>query len=320
MDRCPAKVAIDVQFPAHPGQIGQTQMPGGVGGEPRHVRGQRDPAHHLRPGPQGQRLGAVAPRLRQEQRAPGPAERAAVAQVAPQQHPGRGGVGHDPFPAGLGRLRPDPQRAVRGIDIVGAQRAQFLAAQRRVVGQRQHQPVADRLAAEHLQQPCPFALGRDPRQLDHPRHQRPGAAAELPTRGVAAAADRVGISQALLDEEVVEQPHRHQTLLQRGVGQADPGVQSDDVGTAVRSGRQLPHEQRDLRTIGGQRVDAVTFTDQQILRQPPRIRVDGAPGTTQIGPDAQPLGGTFVPTQDGPLLLHVHARHGLSLRGSGDDR
>ena len=59
------------------------------------LRGQRDPAHHLRPGPQGQRLGTVAPRLRQEQRAPGPAERAAVAQVAPRAaHPSRG-VGHD---------------------------------------------------------------------------------------------------------------------------------------------------------------------------------------------------------------------------------
>jgi len=208
----------DVQFPAHPGQIGQTQMPGGMSGEPRHVRGQRDPADHLRPCPQGQRLGQVAPRFRQEQRTSGAAERAAVAQITPQEHPRRRGVGHDPFPAGFGRLRPDPKCPVRGIEVVGAQRAQFFPAQRRVVGQRQHQPVADRLPAERVQQPCPFALGRDPRQLDHPRHQWPSAAAELPTRGVSAAADRVGISHALLDEKVVEQPHRHQTLLQRGVG------------------------------------------------------------------------------------------------------
>ena len=145
-----------------------------------------------------------------------------MAQVVPEQHTGRGGVGNDAFAAGLGRLRPDPQRAVRGIDVVGAQRAQLLAAQRRVIGQRQHQPVADRLATEHLQQLQPLALGRDPRQLDHPRHQRPGAAAEVPAGGVAAAADRVGVPQPFLDQEVVEQPHRHQPLLQAWRSTARP--------------------------------------------------------------------------------------------------
>ncbi|MBF6066401.1 hypothetical protein IU494_37240 [Nocardia terpenica] len=36
-----------VQFPAHPGQVGQAQMPGRVGGERGNISGQRDPAGHL---------------------------------------------------------------------------------------------------------------------------------------------------------------------------------------------------------------------------------------------------------------------------------
>jgi hypothetical protein len=39
------------------------------------------------------------------------------------------------------------------VQVTGAQRAQLLPAQRRVISQRQHHPVADRLAAEDLQHP-----------------------------------------------------------------------------------------------------------------------------------------------------------------------
>jgi integrase/recombinase XerD len=41
--------------------------------------------------------------------------------------------------------------AMRRIQIVGAQRAQLFTAQRRIVSQRQHQPVTDRLQTERLE-------------------------------------------------------------------------------------------------------------------------------------------------------------------------
>jgi len=98
---------------------------------------------------------------------------------------------------------------MRGIQIVGAQRAQLFAAQRRIVSQRQHQPITDRLQTERLEQPQPLRLSRDPRQLDHPRDQRPGlATAEAPARRVTATADRIGLAHTLLDQEVVKQPYR----------------------------------------------------------------------------------------------------------------
>ena len=222
VDAVPGERRDRVQLPAHPGQVRQAQMPRGVGGEPRHLGCQRDPPDHLRPRPQRQRLGQVAPRLRQEQRPAGPAERGAVPQVLRQQHPGRRRVRHHPLPPGLSGLRPHPQRAVRRIEIVGAQRAQLLPAQRRVIGQREHHPVTDRLAPEHPKDPQPLGLGGDPRQLDHPRHQRPAAmpAAETAPGRIRTTADRVGLPQPLLDQEVIKQPHRHQPLLQRGVGRA----------------------------------------------------------------------------------------------------
>lgn len=88
----------------------------------------------------------------------------------------------------------------------------------------------------------------------------------------------------------------------------------------MRSSRQLAHEQRNLRTVGDQRVDAIAFTDQQVLRESTRIGVDGAWRTTQIALDLQPLGGSLVPTQHRPLLLDVHVCQGLSARGHGDGR
>jgi hypothetical protein len=68
-----------VDLPAHPRQVRQAQVPGRVRGEPLDTRGQGDPADHLRPGPQAQRLGTVATRLRQELR---PLDRLTVARCA----------------------------------------------------------------------------------------------------------------------------------------------------------------------------------------------------------------------------------------------
>ena len=264
-----------VDLPAHPGQVRQAKVPGRMRGEPLDPRGQGDPADHLRPGPQAQRLGTVATRLRQEQRPPCPADRGPVREVLRQQHPGRGRVRHDALQPVLRRLRPDPKRAVRRVNVVGAQRAQLLAPQRGIVGQRQHQAVARRLTAGLLQQPQPLLLARDPRQPGQPRHQAALRSARPAAGGVTAPAHRVGLAQPLLHQEVVEQPDRHQPLLDRRVRQPCPRVDRHHVrAPQARPRRQLPHEDGDMGTVRGNRVDALPLAQQQVLAQPAGIRID----------------------------------------------
>ena len=197
-----------VQLPAHPGQVRQAQVPRGMGGEPRKVGRQRNSPHHLRPGPQRHRFGVVAARLRQKQTAPGPAQRRPVPQILRQQHARGRRVRHHPLTAGLRRLRTHPQGAVRRVEIVAAQRAQFLSPQRRVIGQREHHPIPDRLIGEHRQQSQPVGLTRDPRQLHHPRHQR-ARPPTRPARRITAPANRIRLPHPFFDQEVVEQSNRH---------------------------------------------------------------------------------------------------------------
>src|SRR6202034_3103321 len=86
-----------------------------------------------------------------------------------------------------------------------AQAAQLFPPQRRVIGKREHQPLADRLSPEHRQDLQPFGLAGNPRQPDHPRHHPPAApAAETAPGRVTAPAHRVGFPHALLDQEVIE--------------------------------------------------------------------------------------------------------------------
>jgi hypothetical protein len=291
--------------------------------EPGHFRFHRDPPDHLRPRPQGQRLGPVAPRLRQEQRAAGPAEPRTVPQVVRQQQPGRRRIRHYPFPPGLGRLRPHPDRPVRRIQVIGAQRAQLFPPQRRVIGQREHHPVADLLGAEDPEHLQPLGFTWDPRQLDHPRHQWPGTpVATEPAAGrIGSAPDRVGVTDALLDHEVVKQPHRYQPLLQRGVRQPSPGIQRHHIPAApARPGPQLADEPGNMSTGRRQRVDAVALARLQVLGKTASIRIDRPRRPPQVSPDPQPLSRPLVPPQNRPLASQrrIHPRRTpvpIGLRG-----
>jgi hypothetical protein len=127
--RCPAKVAIVCSSqPIRPRSVRHRCRVVCV--ENRGTSGgQGNPSYHLRPCPQDQRLGAIAAELRQEQRSACPVKSRPVCETVRQQHSGRSRVGHDPLGPILRRLRPDPQDAVGGVEIVGA-RAQLLTAQR----------------------------------------------------------------------------------------------------------------------------------------------------------------------------------------------
>jgi hypothetical protein len=131
-----------------------------------------------------------------------------VRKIGRQQHTRRRRVRHHALHAVLGVLRLDPQRPPARVDVLGAEQAQLFPPQRRVVGQREHHPVADRLARRDPQDGGPLLLIRDPRQLDQPRDKATLVAAELPPGRVLAPPDRVGVPQPLLDEVVIEQADR----------------------------------------------------------------------------------------------------------------
>ena len=190
------------------------------------------------------------------------------------------------------------------VEVVGAQRTQLLASQRAVVSERQHQPVADRFVTKDRQHVAPLLIGGDPWHLDEPRHQRTSAGTNRAPGAVTAPADRVRAANTLLDQKVIEEPHRDKALLERGVREAAPRVKRHRIHTkTARTARQLPDERRDLRPASDKRIDTVALADLQILSKPARIRVDRPRCPTKIGPDPQPLDRTLVAAEDHPLLL-----------------
>lgn len=100
-------------------------------------------------------------------------------------------------------------------------------------------------------------------------------AADAPPGRVAAPAKGVGPAHALLDQEVIEQPHRDKPLLQGCVGQPNPRVQRYYIGSpAAGTGGQFSDKRRHLRPVGAERVDAVALTNLQVLGQPSGVGVD----------------------------------------------
>lgn len=134
-----------------------------------------------------------------------------------QQRAGRRRVRHHPFQPVLRRLRLHPQHPVSRVEIIGAQRTQLLAAQRGVVGDREHQTVADRLLSGDSQDGFPLRIDRYPRQLGQPGDQPALVTARTAAWCVTAPANRGGVPDTFLDQEVVEQPDRDKSLLQGGV-------------------------------------------------------------------------------------------------------
>ena len=137
---------------------------------------------------------------------------------------------------------------------------------------------------------------------------------------VAATADRVRVAEAFLDLEVVEQPDRHQTLLERGVGAPRPRVKCHRVPpVAARTAGQLPDEGCDLRPAGAERVDPVVFAELEVLSKPTGIGVDRPRRPAEVRPDPEPLRRSRVPGEHRPLLLQTNQQDAtdLSARGTG---
>ena len=162
-------------------------------------------------------------------------------EIRAQQFAADGRVRHHALAPALGGLGSHAQQPVSGIEIVGAQAAQLLAPQSRVVAEGEHGAVADRFAPGRLQDGAPVRLIRDPGQPHLARDQpAPAVAAHAGTGRVAAAADRVGVTQPLLDQVVVEQADGCEALLHRRIGQARAsGGRDSGSAPACRDGRSV---------------------------------------------------------------------------------
>lgn len=191
-----------------------------------------------------------------------------MGQIARQQHTGRRGVRDHALQPVLRRLRPHPRHPAGRVQIVGAQRAQFLPARRRVIGQRQHQAVADRF------------LRRDSKDFSPIR-----------TRRVSTAAWSSSAPNPAGAQMVIEQPHRHQPLLNCGVRRACPGIDRHHIrAPAAGPAGQLTHVRGDVRSIGGYWIDVLPLAHLQVLGRPQGVGVDRPPRGPQIRPYPQPLG------------------------------
>lgn len=158
-------------------------------------------------------------------------------------------------------------------------------------------------AAATRQNGPPLLVAGDPGKLHQPAHQPTLSPAAAGPRGVAAPADGIVLAQPLLDQEVVEQPHRHQTLLERRVRQPGPRVQSHNVGAPTARPRpQLPYMQSDMGPRGPHRVHALPLAQLQILRQPPGVGIDRPRRPPQVLAHLQPGRCLLMPTEYRPLL------------------
>ena len=194
-------------------------------------------------------------------------------QIPGQQLAGDRRVRHHPPTARLRCLRPHPQHPMRRIEIIRREQAQLLAPQRRVVGQREHQPVPQRLPGRDLEHRPPLPVRRDPRQHLEPRHQT--ATTGRPIAGAVAAADRVAVPDALLDDEVVEQPHDRDPQLQRRVREPRARVECNHVRTVPPCPlAQIPDIPCDLRPADAGDVDVVSSAEPQVVDERPRIGVN----------------------------------------------
>ena len=162
---------------------------------------------------------------------------------------------------------------MRRIEIVGLKQTQLLATQRRVIGEREHQPVAQRLPSSAVENRPPLPIGRDPRPPLEPRHQT--ATAGRPIAGAVAATDRVAVANALLNQEVVEQPHDRDPQLQRRVRQSGARVERDRV-RAVPAWplAQIADIPGDLSPARGRHAEVVPFAEPQVVDQRPRVGLD----------------------------------------------
>src|SRR5487761_1742729 len=287
--------------------------------EPRKVGPERDPPHHLRPRPCRDGRSGVAVRLREEEWPPYATEFSAAGEVRDQQLPcGGGGRDHPRWPR-LGRPRPNRNRPPGRVQIAGGQEAQLLAAQPGVVGEGEHEPVANALLRGHLEKTKPLLLAGDPREAAESRHK---TASPLASEGtswrVATATNGVVVAHSLLDEEIVEEPDARKPLLDRGVGQSAARVEDDDVIPACPPPlAQSVHPVRDSGPIGSDGIDSKPITCLDEVGETSGVCRQRSWRQSEVRLDPEPGGDVLAASERWPMGEFEDVCNGHSAPSSG---
>ncbi len=150
------------------------------------------------------------------------------------------------------------------VDIPCRQQAELLATQPGVIGQGQHDPIAERLRPGRLEQMLPLCVGRDPGQGCKAGHKGVWpSASKATTLRLPASPNRMICSKTLLDQVVVEEPYGCQAQPHRGVGHPGPLALSLPAREPVPSVPLLGRAVEQM-TFGPRSVDWESVTSRYV--------------------------------------------------------
>src|SRR6266567_2094242 len=148
----------------------------------------------------------IAARFRKEQRPTCEGEIAPPLQVGFQQAARDLPIANHTLRAVLGVLGTNTDLAIGEVNIADLHGHQFFTAQGALIGQEQHDLVAQRLCAEGGEHLAPLLIAGNPRELLVARYQTAVTRPTKPFAGdVMASADRVNWTQLLLNQVVAEE-------------------------------------------------------------------------------------------------------------------
>src|SRR6266542_2479108 len=204
---------------------------------------------------------------------------------------------------------------MRRVEIVGSEKTQLFPPKRGIVGQGEHEPIPQRFAFGCFEDRLPLLIGGNPRQFGKAREQTALAPAKCFTWGVASPTDRVGFAASLLHLVVVEETDGNQPLLERCIGQPHTRLQGDEVSpTVTRTMPEIAHVVGNLGSPGDERINPISSTNHQVIRQPACVCLNGAWRQAKIDLKLKPVQGVRARGHDWPAIrqrsrIHTHPRY-----------
>ena len=131
------------------------------------------------------------------------------------------------------------------------------------------------------------------------------------------AKSRVPVTDALLDQEVIEQPHDRDPNLKRRVRQPSTGVERDHI-CAMTAGPlpQIADVPGNVGPAGVDHVDAGSLAEPQVVDQRAGVRVDRPRRATKIAEQPQPPDCQLTRTQSEATLKPPGRRRRQSARAT----
>src|SRR6266702_79841 len=138
--------------------MSEAQVARGVGRKAWPASALRESLPDFGPHDQRKRAGKVASRLGEKQRTALGTQRASLMEIGCKKLAGHVAVAHHPFRSILRMLSPNADLTIRKVEISHLKPHQFLAAQRSIVGEQQHDLVAQLFSLEHAQHVLPLLV------------------------------------------------------------------------------------------------------------------------------------------------------------------